>query len=1141
MSITKKKTKPKPVKRKSMRPQQDANHTPKKSSKKIAETTPTSTFKATSEATPGEVDERLEHILEKLTIDGNRNLVKQLFVQYYLKGYMSDKPKYPQATHFEQPFHTKTRNNNEYNMNIKPFFETIASCNLLIYFAEDFVTSLKTIHNNGEEKDLRIKEWQKKRNDYFAEYKEQDETDTGTFMDYLVNNKQLHPFVTEEHLKYVFGKAFLYKKFQKSFIDTKAKKILAEQETETVAEPKPEPEPESETEPEPETETETETETLTLKRKSQNKGAEISKKQKQEAEAAAQDKLAAAAAAAAAATLTYEMMKVQFNKDENSSDPDTDASSDDEHVYHDKTLGKTTGQLPAGFQTFVLSLQHFTSLNSERYYCPCSASQVSKKWREAYAIDLNSPQCHSKAYTSHLSMMQHIKNTSRLQLYHQAIAHYYENLMSKEKAVTLTTSDTADKVMEASSSTAGTGGKETSDIVGGDSTSQERESTVMEHKADMTKVVSKNSGDNNPADDDKNSDNDSAGGASVESSEQDESDGGLDEEDNKVQVIESVTDDEEDVKNDRSSKEDANAEDAARKPRVGVAVAIELQKEAAANETIALGLRIDGSSDEGGNEVEANARNEAAKRAGDRVEHENADNQTCLDNNCDELFDNEKEDEESTSTSASVQHMINDDALATSGDATGERTVGNLSAKHSDVGGHENADDQTGPDNNDDRDSETRAPNVESTFHVQPGNIVSLRRMSSKGQIAHAFENYAIAEVEKTDSGPAFSFVRMNDEGKRNGGSPILKLFPPYEIIEGMGKHFYQGSVKDQWVRLERTSITLTDGVPMFINTITDRLFSNYEGDDPNLIAQREAFNEQKKRDEAAKARDEVATKKAAQQITFHSNIVEFGLDLSKFKTLAQTDVDTPILGNVIDPQNLENVLSEGTPFFMSVGMYGQVHLVQDRNFHGYSICRKSDLDPYQFIDAYCSSVDKKTIIETLNLSSLLDSLNLNEKGLTLSGTERFSLFFILEGTIANMYRDGIDISVTKVTCPSQQWRNRMGNTLLHPKAPDGTHYYLHPYSAAAMTDGEELSPQSFQNKCVHIPFEFMSHLPQSVTLATQNNAFTTVSQLLQSRFETNRGEVCATYFTNEEILITCSIGDSDPFIVLDLSYCNYP
>ena len=509
--------------------------------------------------------------------------------------------------------------------------------------------------------------------------------------------------------------------------------------------------------------------------------------------------------------------------------------------------------------------------------------------------------------------------------------------------------------------------------------------------------------------------------------------------------------------------------------------------------------------------------------------------------------------------------MINDDALATSGDATGERTVGNLSAKHSDVGGHENADDQTGPDNNDDRDSETRASlsgnaehmtdivnftngffdnknkDVESTFQVQPGNIVSLRRMSSKGQIAHAYDNYAIAEVKKTDSGPVFSFVRTNDEGKRNGGSPILKFFPPYEIIEGMGKHFYQGSVKDQWVRLERTSITLTDGVPMFINTITDCLFSNYEGDDPNLIAQREAFNEQKKRDEAAKAREEVATKKAAQQITFHSNIVKFGLDLSKFKTLAQTDVDTPILGNVIDPQNLENVLSEGTPFFMSVGMYGQVHLVQDCNFHGYSICRKSDFDAYQFIDAYCSSVDKKTIIETLNLSSLLDSLNLNEKGLTLVGTERFSLFFILEGTIANMYRDGIDISVTKVTCPSQQWRNRMGNTLLRPKAPDGTHYSLNPYSAAAMTDGEELSPQSFQNKCVHIPFEFMSHLPQSVTLATQNNAFTTVSQLLQSRFETNRGEVCATYFTNEEILITCSIGDSDPFIVLDLSYCNYP
>ena len=38
--------------------------------------------------------------------------------------------------------------------------------------------------------------------------------------------------------------------------------------------------------------------------------------------------------------------------------------------------------------------------------------------------------------------------------------------MSKGKAVTLTTSDTADKVMEVSSSTAGTGVQETFDIVG---------------------------------------------------------------------------------------------------------------------------------------------------------------------------------------------------------------------------------------------------------------------------------------------------------------------------------------------------------------------------------------------------------------------------------------------------------------------------------------------------------------------------------------------------------------------------------------------------------------------------------------------------------------------------------------------------
>jgi len=107
----------------------------------------------------------------------------------------------------------------------------------------------------------------------------------------------------------------------------------------------------------------------------------------------------------------------------------------------------------------------------------------------------------------------------------------------------------------------------------------------MEHKADMTKVVSKNTGDNNPADDDNDSDNDSADGASVQESS--------DEEDDKVHVIEIVSDDEEDVKNDRSLKEDANAEDAARKPRVGVEVAVELQKEAAPNEAIALGLRID--------------------------------------------------------------------------------------------------------------------------------------------------------------------------------------------------------------------------------------------------------------------------------------------------------------------------------------------------------------------------------------------------------------------------------------------------------------------------------------------------------------------------------------------------------------------
>jgi hypothetical protein len=932
MSIKQKKTEPKPAK--SNGEPKDARRTPKKSSNIIAEATPKSTFKATSEATQGEFEESFEQILNKFTIDDNGKLVEQLIVQYYLKGYMSEETTFPQNRYFQQPSHTNTRNNNEYIKQIKPFFEMIGTCNLIKYFAKDFAKSLRTIHSDIE-KEERTSNWKNQRNVHFSKYEKLDKTNTDPFMDYLVNNERLHAFVTKENLEYVFGNAFIFQNFKKHFLAT-------------VAE-------------------------TTLKRKSQNEDSEISKKQKKEAVAAVKDKLAAAAAAA---TSTYNMMKEHINGDANSSSSDSEDSS--HHVYYDKTLGKTTGQIPEGFQNFVLSLQHFTSLNvkdSEEIYCPCSASKVAVTWRKEYDIDLPKDPCKSKPYTTHASMMQHMENVQSLPLYHKAIRHY-GNLMSKGKAVTLTTSDTADKVMEASVS-------------------------IDENYVHATVP-------------------ETGGGGGI-------------------------TDDE-------SQKESHHSPTKSAAARVGAIVS-----ESTEHNGLDEGYEISGhdGSDKGGNVVEANARKEVAKRAGDRVEHENADDQTGPDNNGDELYDeavfeNDNEDKESTSTNATVQHM-------------------------------------------------------ESTFQVKPGNYVSLRRKLSNETIGHDFgiDKHAIAEVKKTDSGPAFSFVRVNDEGRRNGASPILKLFPPYGIFEGAGKHFYEVKVKDQWVRLEQKNITLTDGDPMFINATTDRLFSNYEGEDPNLIAQREAFNEQHKRDEAAKAGEKVATMKAEQQCTFHSDIVKFGLDLTKFKTLAQTDVDTQILGNVIDPR----VISAGTSFGMCVNMYGQVHLVQDGNLHGYSIGKKSHYDAYQFIDAYCSSVDKDKIIETLNLSSLLNSLNLNEQGLIV-GTDKFSLSFILEGTIANMYRDGIDISVTKVTCPSQQWLDKMKSTVLIPRANDGTYYTENPFSIQAMSEWKEINLD--ENKCVHIPFEFMSHLPQSVTLA-HSTQFTTVSQLLQSRFKANSGEVCAT------------------------------
>ena len=978
MSIKQKKTEPKPAK--SNGEPKDARRTPKKSSNIIAETTPKSTFKATSEATQGEFEESFEQILNKFTIDDNGKLVEQLIVQYYLKGYMSEETTFPQNRYFQQLSHTNTRNKNEYIKQIKPFFEMIGTCNLINYFAKDFAKSLRTIHSDIE-KEERPYNWKNQRNVHFSKYEKQDKTKTDTFMDYLVNNEGLHAVVTKENLEYVFGNAFIFQKFHKNFLAT-------------VAE-------------------------TTLKRKSQNEGLDIIKKQKKEAVAAVKDTLAAAAAAAAAATAaaatsTYNMMKEHFNEDENSSSSDSEDNSN--RMYHDNNLGKTTGQSPEGFRNFVLSLQHYTSLNvkdSEQNYCPCSASKVAVKWRNEYGIGLPQEPCKSKQYTTHASMMQHMENVQSLPLYHKAILHY-GNIMSKGKAVTLTTSDTADKVMEASVS-------------------------IYEN---IGAIVSERT-EHNGLDE------------GYEISGHDGSDkGGNVVEANARKEVGDELYDEELFQNDNKDEESTSTNATVHHMESTFQVQ---PSERTEHNGLDEGYEISGhdGSDKGGNVVEANARKEVAKRAGDRVEHENADDQTGPDNNGDELcdeavFENDNEDKESTSTNATVQHM-------------------------------------------------------ESTFQVKPGNYVSLRRKLSNETIVHDFDidKYAIAEVKKTDSGPAFSFVRVNDEGRRNGASPILKLFPPYGIFEGAGKHFYEVKVEDQWVRLETTIITLTDGDPMFINSTTDRLFSNYEGEDPNLIAEREAFNEQNKRDEAAKAGEKVATMKAEQQRTFHSDIDKFGLDLTKFKTLAQTDVDTQILGNVIDPR----VISAGTSFGMCVNMYGQVHLVQDGNLHGYSIGKKSHYDAYQFIDAYCSSVDKDTIIETLNLSSLLNSLNLNEQGLIVV-TDKFTLSFILEGTIANMYRDGIEISVTRVTCPSRQWQDKMKRTLRIPKADDGTYYTENPFSLHARNEGKQII--QYENKCVHIPFEFMSHLPQSVTLA-RDDAFTTVSQLLQSRFKANSGEISAT------------------------------
>jgi len=995
MSNTQKKNKPKPVKHKAIR-QPDVKRTPKKNSTKIAETTPTSTFKATSEATQGKVKKKFEQILEELTIERNGELVEQLIVRYYLKGYMSENPTFPQKKHFKQPFHTNTRNQSEYHKTIKPFFEMIGSCNLINYFAKDFVESLHIIHTKCEEKGWRKTEWQKTRDKYFSEYENLNKTDTDTFMDYLVNNKQLHAFVTKPNLDCVFGNAFIFKTFKKHF-----EKQLVEKETvaepETVAETETVAEPETKPEPEPET----------LKRKSQNEGAEISKKQKQEAEAAVQDKLAAAPAPAAAMVT----------------------------LYHDDTSGKTTGQPPGELQNFVLSLQHFTSLNvkdSEKYDCPCSASLVSEEWRKEYGIELSCKPCRKKTYKTSAAMMQHINDASGLRLYHQAILQY-GNLMSDGKAVTLTTSDTADKVVEASSSTAGTGGKETpirgaSDIVGGDSTSQERESTVVigDQKTNTSVSVDKDTVHATVPET-------GGGGGSTDGESQKESHHSTTKSTaaRVGEIVSKITEHNDSDEGHKLSSHDGSAI-------------------ASKNYVLADKDESDSSSDERGNEVEI---------AGDRVEHEIADDQTEPDNNGDGSFDKDKENVESTATNTTVH---------------------------------------------DDSDNENK--DVELTFKVHPGKIVSLRCRLMNGNIAQAYENYAISEVKETDSGPAFSYVRTNDEGKRNGVSPILRIFPPYGILHGAGKHFYEGLVENQWVKLERRNIALTDGVPLFTTTSTDRLCSTYGdegGEYSNLIAQPEAFNEE------AKASEKVATMKAEQQRTFHSNILSFGLDLPNFKTLAQKDVDTQIN---------DNVISAGTSFAMSVNMYGQVHLVQDGNFHGYSVSRKSDHDAYQFIDAYCSSVDKKIIIETLNLSSLLNSLNLNEKGVIV-GTHRFSLCFVLEGTIANMYRDGIDISVTKVTCPSQPWRDDMKKTLLHPNPLDGTHFTRNPFSSAEGFHGETIlnpsAPLSFQNKCVHIPFEFMSHLPQSVILGNNTGSFTTVSQLLQSRFKANRGEVCATLLKN--------------------------
>ena len=87
MSIKQKKTEPKPVKGKSNGEPKDAERTPKKSSNIIAETTPKSTFKATSEATQGEFEESFEQILNKFTIDDNGKILSIYSTLSLLRGW----------------------------------------------------------------------------------------------------------------------------------------------------------------------------------------------------------------------------------------------------------------------------------------------------------------------------------------------------------------------------------------------------------------------------------------------------------------------------------------------------------------------------------------------------------------------------------------------------------------------------------------------------------------------------------------------------------------------------------------------------------------------------------------------------------------------------------------------------------------------------------------------------------------------------------------------------------------------------------------------------------------------------------------------------------------------------------------------